>query len=167
MRSRKKGDCYKEVYHAHWFYVLYGAILLVALTPLFLLPPPPLSKWIIFSVMILPIFLISPFEFVVHRGGVDIYIGLLRMIRKRISAEKIQGCEVRTFKPLQEFGGWGIRRGRDRTWAFFFEGNRGVLIRTIKGNYLLGSRTPYKLHEMIRSITLRVTLTGETQDNPS
>jgi hypothetical protein len=67
-----------------------------------------------------------------------------------IPFSEIREFEQRTYKPLREYGGWGIRRGwRDR--AYTVSGNQGVQITFHTGQSLLiGSQRATELAAVIR-----------------
>ena len=57
----------------------------------------------------------------------------------------IRSCEVITYNPIRDYGGWGIRYG--------LKGTRGVLFEFSEGNkakrLMIGSQTPEKLSEAV------------------
>ncbi len=64
--------------------------------------------------------------------------------------EKIASVEITSFRPIRDFGGWGIRFGKEAT-AYFMSGNRGVLITgSFHRKYILGSDTPERLKSVIQ-----------------
>jgi len=76
-----------------------------------------------------------------------IYIRYIPFHRKfrTIPFEAIQTYEVRTYRPLREYGGWGIRYGAGGK-AYNVSGNRGVQLGLLSGRMiLLGSQKPEEL----------------------
>lgn len=74
------------------------------------------------------------------------FFPLHRSFRK-IASEDLAGYEVRTYSPLKDYGGWGIRYGR-RGKAYNVSGNRGVQLEFSNGDkLLLGSQKPEELAE--------------------
>jgi len=68
---------------------------------------------------------------------------------RRISPESLVGYEVRTYKPIRDYGGWGIRYGRGSK-AYNVSGNRGVMLVLSDGQRLLiGSQKPDDLANAI------------------
>ncbi len=66
--------------------------------------------------------------------------------RRDIAFEEIAAVTVRTYRPILEFGGWGLRWGRHRRRAFTASGTRGVEIRLHDGrSVLIGSQRPEEL----------------------
>jgi len=69
---------------------------------------------------------------------------------KRIAFDDIRRCQARTYDPLMEYGGWGVRWGRSGK-AYNISGNRGVQLELANGQKLLiGSEKAEDLEEAIR-----------------
>lgn len=61
--------------------------------------------------------------------------------RHRIWSE-LQSVEVRQYKPLLEYGGWGLRLGM-KGWAYNMAGNKGIQLVLQNGDrLLLGTQKP-------------------------
>lgn len=56
--------------------------------------------------------------------------------RKRIPLKDIVRCEARTYSPIREYGGWGVRWGKSGR-AFNVSGDRGVQLVLSSGKRLL------------------------------
>jgi hypothetical protein len=56
--------------------------------------------------------------------------------RREFDVRDIENAEAITYRPLRDYGGWGIRRGR-KGWAFNVSGNRGVLLHLRDGKTLM------------------------------
>jgi hypothetical protein len=68
---------------------------------------------------------------------------------RKITAESLVSYEVRTYKPIRDYGGWGIRYGRDGK-AYNVSGNRGVMLELSGSQRLLiGSQKPEDLANAI------------------
>jgi len=64
---------------------------------------------------------------------------------RRISAETLSKYEVHRYRPIRDYGGWGIRWGRGSK-AYNVSGNRGVMLELSDGNRLLiGSQKPEEM----------------------
>ncbi len=69
---------------------------------------------------------------------------------RRILFSEIKNYTVRTYRPLWEYGGWGIRYNLRGGWAYNVSGNRGVQFELINGRrILLGSQQPEALAQAI------------------
>jgi len=70
---------------------------------------------------------------------------------KHIPFETVREAKAVTYRPLLEYGGWGIRWGASG-WAYNVSGNRGVRIRYMDGgSFLIGSQRAEELELAIRS----------------
>jgi hypothetical protein len=72
---------------------------------------------------------------------------------KRIPFTQIRSVEAVTYRPIVEYGGWGIRRGANG-WAYNVSGNRGVRIHYLDGtSFLIGSA---RAEELAAAIAARL-----------
>ncbi len=81
-----------------------------------------------------------------------LFVRLVPLTRQhRFEWNEIQSCEARTYRPLREYGGWGVRYGRSGK-AYNVHGNRGVQLVFRDGSKLLiGSQRADELAEAIRA----------------
>ena len=81
-----------------------------------------------------------------------LWVRLFPLTRQhRFAWETIRSCEARNYRPLAEYGGWGIRCGRGGK-AYNVSGNRGVQLEFQDGKRLLiGSQRADALAEAIRA----------------
>jgi hypothetical protein len=80
-----------------------------------------------------------------------VYINFVPLSRQVMRFEDIVTCEVRTYRPLREYGGWGVRYGRAGK-AYNVSGNRGVQLKLSSGKGLLiGSQRPEELAQAIQA----------------
>jgi hypothetical protein len=74
--------------------------------------------------------------------------------RKVIEVEKIQGYSShKILRPIRTYGGWGIRKGRDGTFALtqaFI--NDGIKLGTLEKTFVISSRTPESFCTAIESV---------------
>jgi hypothetical protein len=74
------------------------------------------------------------------------------LTRRRIPHAAVRSCEARTYRPLREYGGWGVRRGWKGGWAYNVRGNRGVqLVLEDGSSILVGSQRADDLAAAIQS----------------
>jgi len=67
----------------------------------------------------------------VSNNTLNISFGYLGMIKKDIPLSEIQEARVIEYKPLRQFGGWGIRSGKfegEKTGCYSMKGNKGLLL---------------------------------------
>ena len=85
----------------------------------------------------------------VRENGV--YINFVPLSRQTVLFESIVSCEVRMYRPMRDYGGWGVRYGRAGK-AYNVSGNRGVQLKLSSGKGLLiGSQRPEELAHAIQS----------------
>lgn len=71
--------------------------------------------------------------------------------QKKIPLEDLKAYEAITYRPLKEYGGWGIRYGA-KGKAYNISGNRGVRLELSSGRrILIGSQRPEELAGAIGS----------------
>ena len=70
-------------------------------------------------------------------------------VRRRVPLGEISSWQVVTYRPVRDYGGWGIR-WRPGGWAYTVSGDRGVRVRLKDGREILvGSRRPEELADAI------------------
>jgi hypothetical protein len=73
---------------------------------------------------------------------------------KTIEAGRIEDCTPYKVKnPLKTYGGWGLRKGRDGTFAItqaFI--NESVKLKTVGQTYIISSRTPERFCDAIKGL---------------
>ena len=95
------------------------------------------------------VFLVMKLTVAVDEDGV--HIRYRPFVRRKIPFDEIQSFRVRRFRPIREFGGWGIRRAPGRRRAYTVTGDRGVELYLADGSSLmLGSRRPDELAAALR-----------------
>ncbi len=78
-----------------------------------------------------------------------LYIHFFPLLRQHIRFENIENCEVRSYSPIKEYGGWGIRYGL-KGKAYNVSGNHGVQLKLAGDKRLLiGSQRPEELAHAI------------------
>jgi len=92
----------------------------------------------------------------VRADHVHIAFGPVQLFRKRIVVTHIESVRSLTYRPIRDFGGWGIRPRGSRT-AWTIRGNRAVKVTLRSGKQVyVGSRYPQRLEERIRSAMKRM-----------
>ena len=77
---------------------------------------------------------------------VRVWFGWIPIYRRAVALGSIQRLEVVTYRPIADYGGWGIRSGRDGERVLSARGNRGVRLELTDGTRLLiGSQRPEAL----------------------
>jgi hypothetical protein len=109
--------------------------------------------WVLFAVGLAYLFYSMKLVTEVRSDG--LYIRFFPLTHQRITFEDITRYEVRTYNPIREFGGWGIRYRRGGK-AYNVSGNRGVQLELANGKRLLiGSQRPEELAQAIEATIKR------------
>ena len=98
-------------------------------------------------VLVLGLLFAMQLRVVVRPGEVGVH--LRPFPRKVIALDEIVDHAPRTYRPVLEYGGWGLRTGR-HGWAYNVHGNRGVQLQLQNGQrILIGSQRPEELARAI------------------
>ena len=85
----------------------------------------------------LPMFLmVARLSTRITREGIFIRLFPLNVSFHKISFDEITKYYVRTYRPIREYGGWGIRKGA-RGKAYIVSGNRGAQLDLSNGESIL------------------------------
>lgn len=110
--------------------------------------------------------LILVFLFVI---GIAVFIGSIKLkttishdgikahftplAKKEIHWEEINEITIAKYKPLKDYGGWGVRYSFKKGKAYTTSGNQGIKIETKDGEkILIGTRKPNEAKKVISSI---------------
>jgi len=91
--------------------------------------------WLLTGI-VLPLLLAAVNLSTVVQGDV-IRLRYFPLWRKTIRLADIAECTARTYRPIREYGGWGIRWAPRNGWAYNVRGNRGVQLVLANGKRLL------------------------------
>jgi hypothetical protein len=82
--------------------------------------------------------------------GLCVCFGWAPTYPRIVSIDTIRSVEVVNYRPIADYGFWGVRAGRDGERAFIARGTRGVRIELIDGSKLLiGSQRPEVLASVL------------------
>ena len=134
-----------------WYFFLKQVIMG---TPLGSRPAPDVVFvifWLIFSVGFPWLFFSAKLITEVRHDGIYIQYVPFHRTHRQIAFTEINEYRASTYKPILEYGGWGIREGRHGT-AYNMSGNKGVqLVLNNNRRILIGSRRPEELYQAIHS----------------
>ena len=81
---------------------------------------------------------------------VRVWFGWVPTYRRAFPVAAVQKVEVVSYRPLADYGGWGVRTGRDGERVFNARGNRGVRLDFADGGrVLIGSQKPETLADAV------------------
>lgn len=99
----------------------------------------------------------------IHPDGICVFFGPLGFPSKRFDWSEIVRLYPRTYRPIAEYGGWGIRWGKSGT-AYNLRGNQGLQLELKNGKrFLIGSQDPSHLIEAIRAVAPTNLLRAESE----
>ena len=88
-----------------------------------------------------------------YRDHLVVGLGSAGVISKKVRYDQIVRTESVTYSPIREFGGWGIRGGKDGKKVWSARGNHAVVLHLRDGTRLyVGSDSPHRLEERIRAV---------------
>lgn len=106
---------------------------------------------IIFSIVISIVLIIVKLETEVRSDGLYVRFSPFHTDYKKFTSDSISEYYICRYKPLREYGGRGIRFGKNGK-AYNMSGNKGVQLVLKNGRRLLiGSQKPQELAEAINS----------------
>ncbi len=80
-----------------------------------------------------------------------LHVAFWPLMRRRVPFDQIKSAEARTYSPIREYGGWGIRWNLRRGTAYNVSGKQGVQLKLADGrSILVGSRRPEELAKAIQ-----------------
>ena len=87
----------------------------------------------------------------VQETRIVMHLGTVRLVRRMVPLDGIVSLESVRYRPLLEFGGWGVRgAGKKKAWTA--RGDRAVVLGLDEGRTLyVGSDHPQRLEAAIRS----------------
>jgi len=116
-------------------------------------PAPDWLVWVIwlFIGLGLPL-LFGRISMVVEVTGDAVRVHYRPLARRTIALGEIEHVEARTYNPVKEYGGWGIKGWSKDKMAYNVSGNRGVELTLTGGrSVMLGSRRADELAAVIQS----------------
>ena len=96
----------------------------------------------VISLLVFVLVFILNLETRINSKGISAGFEPLPFLRRNYTWDEIQECFVRTYAPVSEYGGWGIR-GFGRAKAYNVSGNKGIQIITkTNERFLIGTEKP-------------------------
>lgn len=104
--------------------------------------------WLAFGIGLPFLFIYA--KLIVRVTDAAVIIHFRPLTRRTIPLSEIAGIEARTYVPIREYGGWGIRGGLRGTRAYNMSGNRGVELTLADGRkVMVGSQRADELAQAI------------------
>jgi len=107
--------------------------------------------WLAFGIGLPALFVFGRLITEVREDGIYIRFVPFHRRSRKIPFKDLKEYQVRTYRPILDYGGWGIRCGL-KGKAYTVSGNRGVQLELTSGERLLvGSQRPEELWQAIRA----------------
>jgi hypothetical protein len=108
--------------------------------------------WVLVGILIPLLFILTCLTVEVRRDALYYRFFPFHRSFHRIDYVDIESCEARTYRPIREYGGWGIRLS-SRGKAYNVKGDRGVQLVFTDGRRLLfGSQRADELASAINGV---------------
>ncbi len=149
----------EEQNFAWWIYVLLIVMAVVGVGSFLGADPPEAARspggWGLEVPLVLAIALVLPSVLIlgvlhmttqVTPTQCQVWLGWIPTYRTAVPLATIVSIEIVEYRPIADYGGWGIRRGRDGERVLNARGNRGVRLTLSDGaRLLIGSQKPENL----------------------
>ena len=110
-------------------------------------PAPDWAAWLTWGLcgVGLPL-LMGSLRLVTRVDAAGLHVRFRPFLRRSIGFDEITSAASVAYRPIRQFGGWGLRYGFKNGWAYNVSGNRGVQLVLADGKKLLiGSQRPDEL----------------------
>lgn len=117
---------------------------------------PPATRWLVVGAIVLFVGALKLFlgglTVLVQDTRIVLHLGSVPAIKRVVPFSDILEMRSVVYRPIREFGGWGVRGfGRRKAWTA--RGNRAVALRLRDDRELLvGSDHPKRLEERLRTL---------------
>jgi hypothetical protein len=138
----------RQFFRQAWLWIIWGILTVVVVVAV--APEREAVRWIsLGGTLAIGLFLLT-MNMTVTVDTEFVRIRYFPLWRKTISLDQIVRWEARTYRPILEYGGWGIRYNFRRGWAYNVSGNQGVQLELANGKrILIGSQ---RAEELARAI---------------
>jgi hypothetical protein len=133
-----------------WLWTLMLATLAALLIASLLAPEGQIVLWVVLGIVLATALLLYSMRLSVQVDTEAVRIRFFPIWKKTIPLADMVRWEARTYRPILEYGGWGIRYTIGRGWAYNVSGNQGVQLELANGKrILIGSQRAEDLASMI------------------
>ena len=107
--------------------------------------------WLLAGIVLPALFLVLRLDVTVRSDRID--IRYFPIFRRTYSRKEVLSAQARIYRPLADYGGWGVRWSPVNGWAYNPSGNAGVQLQLADGRKLLiGSQRPNELQAAIETM---------------
>lgn len=100
------------------------------------------------------LFAIMKLETSIDNNGISVRFFPFHLKKKHFNWDQLESCSIRTYKPVIEYGGWGIRKTfSGKGTAYNVKGKVGLQLVFKNGDRLLiGTQKAEKLNEVLKTL---------------
>jgi hypothetical protein len=104
------------------------------------------------------LFGIMKLETLIDTKGISVRFFPFHLKKKHFNWDQLESCSIRTYKPVIEYGGWGIRKTfSGKGTAYNVKGKVGLQLVFKNGDRLLiGTQKAEKLNEVLKTLDRHV-----------
>ncbi|MCL6220818.1 hypothetical protein [Zunongwangia pacifica] len=85
----------------------------------------------------------------IDKSGIQVWFSPFKFTKKSLHWEELETVHTRKYRPVSEFGGWGVRVFRQHK-AYNVKGDQGIQLKTKEGKFfLIGTQQPHKVDRII------------------
>ncbi len=107
--------------------------------------------WILAGIVLPVLFLVLRLDVTIRSDRID--IRYFPLFRRTYSRKDVLGAQARVYRPLADYGGWGVRWSPVNGWAYNPSGNAGVQLQLAGGRKLLiGSQRANEMQAAIEAM---------------
>ena len=106
------------------------------------------GNWTPTSFILVGIVLFAMLRLTTEVDDRELRVRFAPFVNKRIPHSDIKSATAVEYHPLKQYGGWGIRRGKEG-WAYTTSGKEGVQVVTKERSFLVGSQRAAELAEAL------------------
>ncbi len=152
----------EQQFNQPWLKILFFFILVVSLIPLIIFMNQEdfytnsEEFWLLFLTNTLLVFLflflirVLKLKIKIDTHGIHYAFYPFRNSLKTITWREIKSCQVVSYSPIGDYGGWGYRISLKKGRALNVKGNKGIKIELLTGKkLLLGTQKPLEAKEAI------------------
>jgi hypothetical protein len=136
----------RQSFRQPWLWVLMLTTLALLLVASLLAPEGQTVPWVVLGIVLASGLLLFSMRLSVRVDAEAIRIRFFPVWNKTIPLPEVVRWEARTYRPILEYGGWGIRYSFGKGWAYNVRGNQGVQLELVNGKrILIGSQRAEEL----------------------
>lgn len=125
----------------------------------------PMIVSVVVVVFIFVLFIFTKLETRIDEAGITIRFFPFQRIYYYVKWDEVSEVSVRTYKPIREYGGWGIRYSLKNGKAYNVSGNKGLQLTLVSGKkFLIGTQKPEQLEAFLHELNASKNINLVTKD---